>query len=67
MTNDLQLHFQLHMCQSFSAALTENFLVFSFQEKPKLIYVNLGKKPGLDGKKMEKLSALEVKVLPLDK
>ena len=44
--------------------MSENFMVFSLQEKPKLIYVHLGKKPGLESKKTEKLSAQEMKVKP---
>lgn len=39
-------------------------MVFSLQEQPKLIYVHIGKKPGLESKKAEKLSAQEMKVKP---
>ena len=46
-----------------SAVVTDNFLVFSFLEKSKLFYIYMNKKQSGDFKKLEKLSALEPKVI----
>ncbi|XP_048584176.1 WD repeat-containing and planar cell polarity effector protein fritz homolog isoform X3 [Nematostella vectensis] len=48
-----------HVCH---AVLTDSFVIFSFKDKAKLFFVSLGKKPSLDFKKLERLSALDPKM-----
>jgi len=50
------------LCCNFSAITTDSFLLFSLMDKAKLCYVYFNKKPSLEFKKLEKLSALEPKV-----
>ncbi|KAK3755322.1 hypothetical protein QZH41_014625 [Actinostola sp. cb2023] len=48
--------------QVCSAVITEGFLVFSFLEKSRLLYVYLAKKSSMDFKKAEKISSLDPKM-----
>lgn len=50
----------------FSAIVRDSFLLFSLKEKPKICYMYFNKKPSLDFKKLEKLSAMEPKVVLLN-
>ncbi|PFX14631.1 WD repeat-containing and planar cell polarity effector protein fritz-like [Stylophora pistillata] len=45
------------------AILRDSFLLFSLKEKLKLCYIYFNKKPSLDFKKLEKMSAMEPKAL----
>lgn len=48
------------------AILRDSFLLFSLKEKLKLCYIYFNKKPSLDFKKLEKMSAMEPKTLYVD-
>ena len=50
----------------FSAIVRDSFLLFSLKEKPKICYMYFNKKPSLDFKKLEKLSAMDPKVVLLN-
>ena len=49
----------------FSAIVRDSFLLFSLKEKPKICYMYFNKKPSLDFKKLEKMSAMDPKVVLL--
>ncbi|RMX46711.1 hypothetical protein pdam_00015699 [Pocillopora damicornis] len=45
------------------AIVRDSFLLFSLKEKPKICYMYFNKKPSLDFKKLEKMSAMDPKAL----
>lgn len=48
------------------AIVRDSFLLFSLKEKPKICYMYFNKKPSLDFKKLEKMSAMDPKTMYID-
>ena len=62
-SNDFFVIQQCGLKLSVPGVITDSFLLFSMMDKAKLCYIYFSKKANLDFKKLEKMSALEPKVL----